>query len=173
MPPLHHLHPLTPFSLALLLLVLLPSITTACCASAFTITALTSTSYPPFTTSTTTNHTAQHPRNATIAFTLHDPDPASNSTTTCAITWPAAAPAPHGWLPCADPAFRWRFGDDEDAVGGWDGAASFGLGVEHAFEDDRYVPGPRLIDARRSARTHAVARGRRRAPEAARAGRNG
>jgi hypothetical protein len=74
--------------------------------------------------------------NATLSFTIHDPDPLTNATVVCNGTWKYNS---MGWptgayVPCtSNIAFAWRMSD----FNSW---TDFTLGVEHSFKDPRYAP---------------------------------
>lgn len=130
----------------LLALAILTSAALGCCASDFNITNLTS-----FAANSTdsTNATllgallgAMTPGNNSITFTVHDPDPVTNSSTTCSTSWPSDSTAPSTLILCKDPAFQWRIGDDQGKVQQWQSAALFGFSVVHKYQDDSLGPPP-------------------------------
>ncbi|KAL2356908.1 hypothetical protein BJ546DRAFT_1058528 [Cryomyces antarcticus] len=77
--------------------------------------------------------------NVTIEFTVRDPDPLTNSTTTCNGSWPLDSNAypTGGYLPCTDVSFAWVFADN-----GFTNISSFTLQMEHSFKDPSMGPPP-------------------------------
>ena len=73
--------------------------------------------------------------NVTFSFTVHDPDPLTNATSTCAFEWVTASKAfPKGsYAPCgSNTTFAWNMQSFKTIK-------SFVLGIEHTYEDPAYV----------------------------------
>ncbi|KAI7279627.1 hypothetical protein KC345_g5269 [Hortaea werneckii] len=68
--------------------------------------------------------------NTTIGFTIHDPDPLTNATTTCTGTWEEGSdnyPSP-GYQTCTNTTFGWNMET-------YSSFTDFTLNVKHTFED--------------------------------------
>lgn len=70
--------------------------------------------------------------NATLTFTVHDPDPLSNATTTCSGSWAYGSAAwPTGsYDSCKDTSFAWNMA----SYTSW---TDFTIGLEHNIKDPR------------------------------------
>ena len=70
--------------------------------------------------------------NATLTFSIHDPDPLANTTTICTGSWPYGSSAwpKDSYQSCGDNSFAWN-------MASYDNWTSFTLGLEHVFTDPR------------------------------------
>jgi hypothetical protein len=73
----------------------------------------------------------QEPYYHQLTFTVYNPDPLANTTTSCSAEWPEREPVPTG-VRCEDTAFAFSVED-------WVGVEEFTLDVRNRFQDPRYV----------------------------------
>nr|OQO22285.1 hypothetical protein B0A51_12434 [Rachicladosporium sp. CCFEE 5018] len=68
--------------------------------------------------------------NATLSFSIHDPDPLANATALCSGAWRYGSKAwPSGsYWSCSDASIGWN-------MASWSNWGNFSIGLEHAFRD--------------------------------------
>ncbi|OQN96219.1 hypothetical protein B0A48_17726 [Cryoendolithus antarcticus] len=68
--------------------------------------------------------------NATLSFSIHDPDPLTNATALCSGAWRYGSKAwPSGsYWSCSNASIGWN-------MASWTSWGNFSIGVEHAFQD--------------------------------------
>jgi len=72
---------------------------------------------------------------ATFRFTVADPSPKSNASTTCGASWRANGSHPTSWTRCADPSYSWY-------LSSFNNLSSFTIEAQHSFTDPSLGPPP-------------------------------